>query len=265
MNKRSKILSVMAAAVALIGLWVWAGILLFRPAGYHFGTASRPNTAPLAKMRGIAQSRVVNFWGGVWKRFLVRGPMKLAIRMAKNYSLNTILQAAMLDPLAEHPAPYYYGYKAWQTHEKHRRAFRTQLVARWQNGQAPWHRHLADGVKPHAGRANTAGLAMARRIMQILNVLEHRAPTAWAANQRLAYTVVLRWCVAKYRAIPKSSAAAAIVEKCYYHLSMFHRWAAIEQSRGLLISRQIEKGLRWNPKDSVFIRQWFSGDTVLCA
>ncbi len=207
------------------------------PASYHFGTALQPNTATLAKMRGTAQSRVLDFWGGVWKRFLVRGPMKLAIRMAKNYSLNAILQAAMLDPLAQHPAPYYYGYRAWQAHEKQRREFRTQLVARWQNAQL-------SGDPP--AETGDSGLASARRILRITNVLEHRDTAAWTANQQLAYLSVLRWCVAGYGTIPKDGQTASVAGNCYYHLSLFHRWEAVEKACGMLTSRQIEKALRWD-------------------
>jgi len=219
-------------------------------AGYHFGTASRPNTAPLAKMRGISQSRVVNFWGGVWKRFLVRGPVKLAIRLAKNYSLNTILQAATLDPLAEHPAPYYYGCKAWQVHEKRRAKFRTQLAAAWRTSPVPWHRHPDDGPadKPSANSSDQQSCALAAHIIHALNLLEHRNSAAWEANQGLAYTEVLRRCVARYGADPKDATIAAVAERCHYHLALFHRWEAVEKSRGMLTSRQIEEGLRWNPE-----------------
>ena len=190
----------------------------------------------------------LNHGVSVWKRFLVRGPMKLAIRVAKNYSLNTILQAAMLDPLSQHPVPYYYAYRAWQAHEKQRRSFRTKLAARWRSGQVSWHRHPADDSvsNPSGRRTDGSGLAAARQIIQILNVLEHRDPAAWAANQRLDYTSLLRWCVAHYGAIPKNSEAAAIAEKCYCHLGLFHRWEAVEKSRGMLVSRHIEKALRWD-------------------
>ena len=166
-------------------------------AGYHFGTASRPNTAPLAKMRGISQSRVVNFWGGVWKRFLVRGPVKLAIRVAKNYSFNTILQAAMLDPLSQHPAPYYYGYAAWQAHESQRGAFRVRQASALRSGQfsddapasqAVWHRHPADDPT-----VNT-GIMRSQNILNLLSLLEHRDPATWAAGQQLACSMILRWC-----------------------------------------------------------------------
>ena len=203
-------------------------------ATYPLGGGSLPNTAPLAKMRGAAQSRVVNFWGGVWKRFFVRGPMRLAIRVAKNYSFDTIVQGAMLDPLAEHPAPYYFGHRAWQAHERRRAELRTRLVAAWRPGGA-------DVLV-----RNTATIHTARLILQILNVLEHRNPAAWAANQRQAYLSVLRWCVAKYGELPQNPAAAVLAEKCYYHLGLFHHWEAVEKSRHILTSRQIEKDLRWD-------------------
>ncbi len=227
------------------------------PGHFDFGTVLNPNTAPLASMRGEVQSRVVNFYGGVWKRFLIRGPMKLAIRIARNYSVNTILSGAMLDPLAEHPAPYYYGYRAWQTHENQRKAFRTQLAVAWRNGKlsgdssvgsARWRRHPVDDStgNPPAKSANNRGVAMAADIMQALNLLEHRDPAVWATDQRLAYISVLRWCAACYGATPINPTVAAVAEKCYYHLGLFYNWESAEKSRGMLTSRQIEKGLRWD-------------------
>ena len=58
--------------------------------------------------------------------------------------------------------------------------------------------------------------------------------------------MILRWCVARYGAIPKNPQAAEVAEKCYYELDLFHRWGAVERSRGMLTSRQIEEGLRSN-------------------
>ena len=196
--------------------------------------------------------------------------MNLAIRVTKNYSFNTILAGAMLDPLAEHPAPYYFGHRAWQIQEARRRKIRTRLVAAWQslrsaeghprigNADVPVRNGSAD-VPVRNGSADVlvrnvqyvraqakATIHTARLILAILNVLEHRNPAAWAANQRQAYLSVLRWCVANYGPIPKNSTAAAIAQKCYYRLGLFHRWEAVEKSRGILTSRQIEKGLRWD-------------------
>jgi hypothetical protein len=168
----------------------------------------------------------------------------LAVRVARNYSINSLISRAMLDPLSEHPAPYYYSYRAWQNHEKQRSATRTHLAAAWRTGQLSWHRHPADDgmAVPH----NANSLATGTGILQILDVLEHRNPAVWAANQRLDYLSVLRRCVARYSDVPKDRQAAKIVETCYYHLDLFHPWEAVEKSRGMLTSREIEKGLRWN-------------------
>ncbi len=100
-------------------------------------------------------------------------------------------------------------------------------------------------VEPMPSSAK-ATIHTARLILAILNVHEYRNPAAWAANQRQAYLSVLRWCVANYGPIPKKPAAAEIAQKCYYHLGLFHRWEAVEKSRHILTSRQIEKSLRWN-------------------
>lgn len=49
----------------------------------------------------LAQARVRDFWGGAYKSFLVRGPSKYWIKVAKNNSFNTILQAVFIDRLAD--------------------------------------------------------------------------------------------------------------------------------------------------------------------
>ena len=206
------------------------------PSMFPFVISHRINTVPLAEytFRGTVDSRVLNFWGGVWKRFLVRGPMKLAIRVAKNYSLNTILAGAMLDPLAEHPAPYYFGEKAWPAEQAYRAKLRARFIAWWRRG----------GLAHELPKRMSGPLAM--RLLQMLGVLRYSDPGVWAACERSGYTLLWRWCVNHYGAIPHDPGAAFIVEKCCYELDLFTRWEAVEKSRGILTSRQIEKGLRWN-------------------
>jgi len=51
-----------------------------------------PGVLPL-----IAQTRVTNFWPGVYESFVVNGPGKYYICIRKNHSLNTILQAVFVD------------------------------------------------------------------------------------------------------------------------------------------------------------------------
>ena len=47
----------------------------------------------------IARGRVVNFWGGVYKSFLVEGPGKYFVTLRRNYSKNAIISAVLLDKL----------------------------------------------------------------------------------------------------------------------------------------------------------------------
>jgi hypothetical protein len=212
------------------------------PQSYHFVVGEKLNTTPLAELKGSAHSRATDSCGGVWGRFLVRGPTKLAIQIGKNYSFNTLIQAVMLDPISQYPAPYYYGHRAWRAREKMGAEFRSLLVAACRNGK--YIASVADAPRSDA--------ALSKQILQLSDVLEHRAPTLWAANQRLAYTEVLRWCVAHSSMTPKSSTTAAIAEKCYYHLSLFHQWEAVETAKGITTSREIEQGLRWDGVNSSY-------------
>ena len=45
----------------------------------------------------LAHARIYQFWGGVWKRFLVRGPTQITVKVGRNYSFNTIWAGIMLD------------------------------------------------------------------------------------------------------------------------------------------------------------------------
>ena len=45
----------------------------------------------------LAHARIHNFWGGVYNSFLLRGPSRYVIRIARNGSLNTILPGIFVD------------------------------------------------------------------------------------------------------------------------------------------------------------------------
>ena len=209
------------------------------PQSYQFFPSGHVSIVPLAREEGATRCRAAEIYCGVWKRFLVRGPLKVAIRIARNYSLNTIAQSAVLDPLAEHPAPYYCSRRAWLAREKDGGADRARLTEAWQRGESPWRRFQRAG-NPTVG----TNLMRSQDMLQILDVLEHRDPAAWAIAQHLAYLSILRQCAAS----PVGPSALAIAEKCYYKLSLFNRWEKTERSRGLATSRAIEQALRWNPE-----------------
>ncbi len=52
----------------------------------------------------LARTRVTDFWGGVYKQFLVAGPASYAVRIGRNRSFVTKLQGVFLDPVTVEPA-----------------------------------------------------------------------------------------------------------------------------------------------------------------
>jgi hypothetical protein len=153
----------------------------------------------------MARCRVTGFFGGAWVRFLVRGPSVARLRLSRNYSFNTMLAGAMLDPLAQHPKPYY---PAGET------------------------AHAAD--HPGAMPVGTVIAALGRT--------ERYDPAAYSEGDPLGYASALRECLGA----GAQHGQYVEVEECYYHLSMYRKWEASERSLGILTSREIERGLRWD-------------------
>ena len=54
----------------------------------------------------LARARVDQFWGGVYKQFVVTGPGKYSVKIGCNDSFNTIVQAVMLDQLTGPKTPF---------------------------------------------------------------------------------------------------------------------------------------------------------------
>jgi hypothetical protein len=55
----------------------------------------------------LSHARFKDFWGGVYKKFLVTGPIDFTIEIQKQGSENTNVSAVMLDSLEEQPLPYF--------------------------------------------------------------------------------------------------------------------------------------------------------------
>jgi hypothetical protein len=64
---------------------------------YH-STYSNPAALPV-----LAETRVENFWPGVYETFLLYGPNTYYVKISRNFSLNTAVQAIFFDPIG--PAP----------------------------------------------------------------------------------------------------------------------------------------------------------------
>ena len=87
---------------------------------YTISVRPHPSGAPLSaiedfdKRPELARGRIRDFWGGVYKRFLVRGPIVVAIEVRRNHSFNTNLSGVFLDLVDEYPVPYFHTVQEWQ-------------------------------------------------------------------------------------------------------------------------------------------------------
>ena len=208
-----------------------------------YGVSIRQHTAarPLADIGDfttqpeLARSRIDNFWGGVWKRYVVRGPTTVTIKLVRNGSVCTILAAVMLDLVDEEPAPYFRTLPNWREEQAQSQQERRKLL-----GASP--NEIAERFHP----AEKEDEAVTRLITE-LNRQRLCNPAWWATEGRSYYAILARWL-----AYPKEKNSAenpifvANLGTCYYQLNGFAAWERLQKQRGLTTAREIEKALRWD-------------------
>ena len=180
-----------------------------------------------------AHSRLRNFWNGAYKRFLVRGPVRLTIEVSRNYSYNTILPAVLLDLVDENPPPY------TGTPEERlvwRNTQRKLLLTQWQNKKAS-QRFLPTHTEAQA----------VDELFKALQGLQLTNGTWQAINGNRFYGSLLRWYAAqaKRSAAPNKSLLTSLAT-CYYQAGMYASWEQCQRQAGLTPARDIEKALRWD-------------------
>ena len=168
----------------------------------------------------LARGRIVDFYEGVYKRFLVRGPTKLTIEVNRNHSYNTILPGVMLDLVDELPPPYFCTRAAWEAKTAER-----EKAARGAVGFIP---------------ADTAKEA-AQRLAADLDAMPCKNEAWWAENKRRFYLPLARWQLAQY-----DCAKSAALTTSFYELNQFSFWESGLKRLGITPAREIEKALRWD-------------------
>ncbi len=199
----------------------------------HSPDKSFGDISDFAQQPEWADGRIHDFWGGVWKRFLVRGPVQLTIEVNRNNSFNTILPAVMLDLMDENPPPY------TGTPEQRlvwRNKQRQLLLTQWET------RRGVQRLLP----AHTETQA-AEELFNSLQGLQFTNGTWRATNGCRYYASLLRWYVAqsKTSAVSNKSLLASI-STCYYQVGMYTPWEQCQRQVGLTPARDVEKALRWN-------------------
>lgn len=168
----------------------------------------------------LASARLRDFWGSSWKKFAVRGPRELTVKVDRNYSFNTMLSGVFLDEINEEPDPYF-------------------DTATADAGTQQW----------NATDAQPAD-AVAEQLWAELQRAQTDDPIWWVANGRVFYEALLRF----YQpALERTDAAHQNalwrrIGTCYYALNQYENWEAAQRKRGLTTARDIETSLRWDGK-----------------
>jgi hypothetical protein len=70
----------------------------------NWQTLSKQAELQTRQIKPLMKSRVSEFWGGVHKQFIVKGPGRYFVKIDRNYSFNTILSSISIDRLEGKPA-----------------------------------------------------------------------------------------------------------------------------------------------------------------
>ncbi len=197
---------------------------------YRVSIRRYPGDVPLGNLDGVeswpelSRARIRDFWGGVYKRFLVSGPQTLTIEVNRNYSFNTILAGVFLDELTEQPTPY----------------FRINAASFEREVQA-------ESTKNEP--ANEASSTF-EQLWQQMERVKKENPTWWASESRRIQARLLLWLEAQRAQTPPQAMPQLLkrLGTVYYSLAMFGQWEEMQRRRGLTTARDIEKALRWDRK-----------------
>jgi len=185
----------------------------------------------------LAHERLRDFWGGVYKRFLVQGPAQFTIKVGKNNSFNTILAAVTLDLVDEDPPPYFLSVSDWKAAQAKQDDERAELIAEWRSDRGAIE-------KPEKDADSAAD--------DLFAVLEHKRlinPVWWAQEGPRFYAPLVRYYRSVIAGKPTDDvlkSATAKLGSCYYYLSDYSAWEDCQRKLGLTPARDIEHSLRWD-------------------
>ncbi|HET6442423.1 MAG TPA: two-component regulator propeller domain-containing protein [Phycisphaerae bacterium] len=186
----------------------------------------------------MARGRIRDFWGGVYKRFLVRGPIEITVCVNRNHSHNTMLEGVFLDLVDERPVPYFHTLAEWRTLQQARAEEQKALEA-----------EAASGARAERFRAAASEDEAASRLFEELGRMPLVNAVWWAQESRPFYAAVLRWAVPRMASAEDDDAKnrfARIAATCCYQLGLYEEWDDGQAQIGVRSARRIEKALRWD-------------------
>jgi hypothetical protein len=194
------------------------------------------NISAFERQPQLAGGRFRDFWGGVYKRFLVRGPTEITIRISRNHSFCTILAGVFVDLIDREPAPYFCTVEEWKAKsadaERESASLRSEPAA-------------ARAARFHAGETPAEA---ALRLSEELDRLRLVNAPWWAAEARRFASGILRWASENTKSLPPGDAQKILgaTAACYYSLGLYGQWEAGQAALGKVTARQIEKSIKWD-------------------
>ncbi len=244
---------------------------------YRLSVRQRPPGLPLESIQGFEQwpeaaaERLIDFRGGVWKRFLVRGPRALAIQVNRNFSRNTVVAGLFLDRLDERPSPYFDKPKP-QGSSAVPGATPTGVAVEARDQEALLQRFFHERSDPAQAALRAQRFAPGRTSDQAAQKLFAALREAcglnpfWHETQgRRFYLALLGWFSQKLpdAFAPEGSAGAPArpmdeaerqlrdhLATCFYELRLYSEWERQLRQIGLRPARDIEAALRSDGKSS---------------
>jgi hypothetical protein len=195
---------------------------------YRVSIRRYPGSVPMGDLKNVedwpelSRARIRDFWGGVYKRFVVSGGQTLTIEVNRNYSYNTILAGVFLDELSEEPTPYFrFNAASFETEAKKTQAELASVEAK-----------------------------VVEELWQELERVKKQNLAWWAGESRRIHARLMFWLDEAQAQTPPEDTPQLQkrLGTSYYALALFDKWETMQRKRGLTPARDIEKSLHWDRK-----------------
>jgi len=184
------------------------------------------STAGFDSWTELASGKVCDFWGGVYKRFLVQGPCTISIRVGRNHSFNTILSAIFVDPATDW-VPDYERVAAGELQT-------LDLAAKAESTDLKSLLLLSQHIDPDDAIVAECASATALAAMRIAD------PPRWAACQWRMNAAMATRLSGNSSGLAMHLQQAAAMGFCDYP-----RWEIARAASGRTVGRAIERSLRF--------------------
>ena len=200
-----------------------------------------------------AQARIRDFRGGVWKKFLVKGPCYLTVKVDRGSSYNVILAAATLDKIDPTPAPYSRSYAEQKVIDVADYRVRNYMAVE----------STSDYQKRFDNNSTENWTAW--NIYHGLELARNRNPVWWAQNSRPYQLALIRWFEVAEKKVATDKVPLYLdrLAMLYYRTDQFGKWEAVLKRQKITTPREIEQSLFYNGnephlsgREAELIKQW---------